>query len=89
MTVAVKYCGGCNPRYDRTAALTEISTALPGARFISAAPGRFTDALLVLCGCPARCAGLAGLDAGLQVIVCGPEDLPGVAARLDRPIGKE
>ena len=80
MTAAVKYCGGCNPRYDRTGALAELKAALPGVRFVPAAPGQAADALLVLCGCTARCADLTGLEAGMQVIVCGPGDLPGAAA---------
>lgn len=89
MTVAVKYCGGCNPRYDRTKALAELKAALPEARFVPATPGEPGDALLVLCGCTARCADLTGLETGIQVIVCGPGDLPGAAARLGGRIGKE
>ena len=77
MTAAVKYCGGCNPRYDRTGALAELKAALPGVRFVPAAPGQAADALLVLCGCTARCADLTGLE------------LPGAAARLGGRIGKE
>ena len=89
MTAAVKYCGGCNPRYDRTGALAELKAALPGVRCVAAAAGQGADALLVLCGCTARCADLTGLEAGMQVIVCGPGDLPGAAARLGGRIGKE
>ena len=66
MTAAVKYCGGCNPRYDRTGALAELKAALPGVRFVPAAPGQAADALLVLCGCTARCADLTGLEAGMH-----------------------
>ena len=52
MTAAVKYCGGCNPRYDRTGALAELKAALPGVRFVPAAPGQAADALLVLAAVP-------------------------------------
>ena len=44
--IGVRYCGGCNPRYDRTGALAELKAALPGVRFVPAAPGQAADALL-------------------------------------------
>ena len=37
-----------------------------------AAPGQ--PAVVLVCGCPARCAGTAGLD-GKLVWLCAPEDL--------------
>lgn len=89
MTVAVKFCGGCNPRYDRRAALESLQASLPGLCFRPARPGQPAQALLVLCGCTARCADLTGLDAPLQVMVCGPGDLPGAVQRLGASIGKE
>ena len=33
MTVAVKYCGGCNPRYDRGAALEKLKKRYPDIKF--------------------------------------------------------
>ena len=39
MTVGIKYCGGCNPRYDRVAAARRLEAAFPGLTFTPARPG--------------------------------------------------
>lgn len=59
--VGLKYCGGCNPRYDRAALARRLQSACPESRFHAAAPGVVYDVLVVLCGCSARCADLSGL----------------------------
>jgi hypothetical protein len=64
LIVGVKYCGGCNPRYERRSAYEKIkSDVLSSARkrgedtvFETAAEGVMYDALLVICGCANRCA---------------------------------
>ena len=74
MTVGVKYCGGCNPRYDRVAAARRLEEAFPALTFSSARPGACYDALLVLCGCTARCADLTGLEGKQVLVLCAPSD---------------
>ena len=59
MIVGVKYCGGCNPRYDRVAFVRALAERCPEARFVPAWPGERYDRLLVVCGCHARCADYA------------------------------
>lgn len=63
MKGAVKYCGGCNPRYDRAALVRKLEaqfqTELPPAR-----AGEIYDVVYVICGCPSRCPDLHGLTAG-------------------------
>ena len=50
MTAALKYCGGCNPRYDRSAAARRLAEAA-GLPFLAPArPGETCGALVVLCG---------------------------------------
>ena len=70
--VGLRYCGGCNPRYDRVAAVGRLRAQLPDVELRPAAPGQ--PAVVRVCGCPARCAGTAGLD-GKLVWLCAPEDL--------------
>jgi len=62
MRVGVRYCGGCNPRYDRVAALERLRRRHPEATFFTAAPGVPMDLLLVVCGCSACCASVSDLD---------------------------
>ncbi len=79
--VGLRYCGGCNPRYDRVAAVERVRSSLPEAEFHPAAPGQ--EAVLVVCGCPARCADVSGLD-GELIFLCGPEQCTQVVRRLRR-----
>ena len=48
----VKFCGGCNPRYDRGEAYRQIGEALSGAaRFSLPEDGVHYDVLVILRGC--------------------------------------
>lgn len=79
--VGLRYCGGCNPRYDRVAAVEQIRVRLPELELRPAAPGQRT--VLVVCGCPARCADVSGLD-GELIWLCAPEQLGEVTQKLAR-----
>ena len=78
MTVQVKYCGGCNPRYDRSGLVRRIREDFPGAAVIyEAPPGAAVDFVLVVCGCSVRCAShgeLRGLSG--KWILSSPDEYP-------------
>ena len=75
--VGVRYCGGCNPRYDRTAALHALEEQFPGLRFLPAAPGQ--PLTLVICGCAAQCADVSDLEG--EVLRLWAPGLPDRAVR--------
>ncbi len=54
MDIGIKYCGGCNPRYDRPALVARLKSDLPDAQVVSA--GETQDYVVVLCGCSSACA---------------------------------
>lgn len=57
MLVGVKFCGGCNPRYDRGKALEAIKKEIhEEAEFVMAEEGAEYDYLLVIGGCTNCCA---------------------------------
>lgn len=62
MTVGVKYCGGCNPRMDRTAFLARIKEKLPDMSFDYVNPEKVYEKLLVICGCPSQCADISAVQ---------------------------
>ena len=72
--LAVKYCGGCNPRYDRIAAVRELEKRL-GRPLPAARPGVWYQAVYVVCGCTARCADVSALAAQRFILVDSP-DMP-------------
>ncbi|MBR0127169.1 MAG: hypothetical protein IJL99_02795 [Firmicutes bacterium] len=62
MKCGVKFCGGCNPRYDRGAAFRQIKDDLSDIDFVHAEEGNPVDNLLVIGGCTACCASYEQYD---------------------------
>lgn len=56
MRIGVRFCGGCNPRYDRGAFYKETVEANSQHDFFIAEEGENYDKILVIGGCPACCA---------------------------------
>lgn len=80
MRAAVKFCGGCNPDYDRSALWTELKQAA-GDRLDWVTldePG--WEAAVIICGCPTAC----------PVEELNLADRPGVVVVTDnrRPAGE-
>jgi len=77
MIVGIKYCGGCNPRFDRTALVDHLRRAFPVLTFVGAAElgAEKADFVVVVCGCPAACAAHEGLEGsrGKQIVTSAEE----------------
>ena len=75
--VGVKYCGGCREQYGRKAAFEKARERVADGtvEFLKAEDGGVYDALLVLCGCPSRCADISGYRAGEVIMVDSKEGL--------------
>lgn len=83
MLVGVKFCGGCNPRYDRGKAYEAIKKQLEGtAEFVIAEEGKEYDALLVIGGCTNCCASHSQYKAASEPIKMWDE------AHVDETINK-
>ena len=54
--IGIRYCGGCNPRYDRVAFVRRLEALLPECRFEPMEAGKEYAAVLVVCGCRNQCA---------------------------------
>jgi hypothetical protein len=74
LKIRVKYCGGCNPGYDRLALVKRIEERLGDRVALVGADNNGISLVLAIEGCGIACADLtpfAGLE--VQVITC-PED---------------
>jgi hypothetical protein len=72
--VRIKYCGGCNPTYDRLALVEQMKTRLEGTvEWVSSEADLF-DLVISVNGCETACADLTAFD-GYEVhtIAC-PKD---------------
>ena len=56
MTIGVKFCGGCNPMYDRGKLFEKTKEAYPDHAFEMADDTKKYEKLLVICGCERACA---------------------------------
>lgn len=62
MKCGVRFCGGCNPRYNRRAALEELKDRIADVDFVNAVEGIPHDLLLVIGGCTNCCASYEQFD---------------------------
>ena len=86
--IGVRFCGGCNPRYDRGGAYRRIAAEvaeISGDRVALeyAEEGTVYDGLLVIGGCQACCAGFAQFaNRGEVHKLYAESDVPGAVAWL-------
>jgi hypothetical protein len=83
--IALKYCGGCNCRYDRAVILKRVKEDFGDVEFITMPEDGEYDAVVVITGCASQCATHQGLigRAGKVITDC-EEDYEKVAALLER-----
>jgi hypothetical protein len=68
MRVGLKYCGGCNPEYDRVALVQHIEESLQGrVKFVSP-ESEGIELLLAVEGCSTACADLSAFQ-GMEIQV--------------------
>ena len=83
-TVALCYCGGCNPHYDRIGLVTRLARQFPGLCFVPfSGPGTHLLAAVVVCGCTAACAGQRDLPGDVpRLVLVSAEELENASAFL-------
>ena len=54
MRVALKYCGGCDPKYDRTEYFQSIAAVAEDVEWTRLDDPDY-DAVLLICGCDTAC----------------------------------
>lgn len=62
MTIGIKYCGGCNPKYDRGNIVTKLTNEFKDLTVELAKEGKIYDLIVVLCGCTSCCANHQNLE---------------------------
>lgn len=75
MNIGVKYCGGCNPLYNRSEYVKELQKQRPSDSFFFAGEGCF-DKVYVVCGCERMCPSISGLEADSFIFVSNTGEYP-------------
>lgn len=85
MVCGVKYCGGCNPRYDRTGFFDAVRQDCRAAEFQYVRPEAVYDSLLVICGCPSKCADISAIEvSGKTLIVSDGDELSNTVEAINK-----
>ena len=72
--VGIKYCGGCNPYYDRVALVKRIANRLAGKVEIVPLKHEQIDLVVAVEGCSTACADLSSVKNKSTRIITQPED---------------
>ncbi|WP_026894611.1 hypothetical protein [Clostridiisalibacter paucivorans] len=56
MNIGIKYCGGCNPKYNRKRFVKYIKDILTEDKFFVARENEYYGVLIIVCGCTSACA---------------------------------
>lgn len=90
MKVLIKYCGGCNPQYDRNAILSKLKQDYNIMEFTSDFdPSETYDFVIVLAGCMRSCANHEKLNGSYgKMIIRNIHDYKILTNKLDKWIKK-
>lgn len=73
MNIGIKYCGGCNPKYDRKEFLYDLKKKFNFDCEI-VRPDEVYDIIIVLCGCSSCCADQSELKFKYQKILVNSKE---------------
>ena len=74
MKIGIKYCGGCNPRYDRLEIAKRLKKDYPEELYVHATGEKDLDLVIVLCGCTAECADYQSIHSKYGAVVIHSEE---------------
>jgi 4-hydroxybutyrate CoA-transferase len=55
MNICIKYCGGCNPKYDRKKIIDYLKRDFKEFNIITSLDNARCDFVVVISGCASRC----------------------------------
>lgn len=69
MKIGLKYCGGCNPKYNRSFIPKRVKEMFPWIQVEAAEKGISYDWVFVICGCRAECIDVKGFKGSKGVFI--------------------
>ncbi|WP_333638461.1 hypothetical protein [Tissierella praeacuta] len=82
MKVGIKYCGGCNSRFDRTSIVDKIKSDYKEFEFSYATENEEYDFIIVINGCHIACEGLQDLKLKKGFLIIRDDDYKNIRARI-------
>ncbi|MGI6057307.1 MAG: MaoC family dehydratase [Bilifractor sp.] len=81
--IGIKYCGGCNPRYDRVSEVAALISQFPEFIF-QYDTGVYCPVWIVVCGCQSACCPTDDLSGGRILRLREPKDFLRVRGELEQ-----
>lgn len=82
--IGLKYCGGCNPAFDRVAAVERIKGELEGIAVIVPLDHDSTEMVLAVMGCGAACADLEGINEDHLIVITSEKEIDAAIEEIKR-----
>lgn len=82
MKIGVKYCGGCNPGYDRVDLVEQLEKRLEGKAVFVSPDDEGIDLILAVEGCATACADLSPFAGKRIFVMTCPEDADKFVAEI-------
>lgn len=80
--IGIKYCGGCNPKFDRVAFVDRLTEHCGECEVKVVSEGETFDYVVVVCGCSVACACLKGIRTRKGFVIVREDDLPQTISHL-------
>lgn len=74
MSIGIKYCGGCNPKYNRTNFVKKLINKYKHIAFENYKDNTSYDIVIVICGCESACVNIDKLNGLKKIIVTDKKD---------------
>jgi hypothetical protein len=84
LRIGIKYCGGCNPDYDRGSLVEMLKEALSSTAVLVHWEEDDPDVIVAVQGCPTACADLGMFDASKVLSVTSTEDFASLVETINR-----
>ena len=84
MNIGIKYCGGCNPHYDRTSVLNKIKRLFKDDKFEYAKENKFYDIIIIIDGCSRACADHSSLKCIEKIFIKSKSDYQNAADLISK-----
>jgi hypothetical protein len=83
--IGLKYCGGCNPLYDRVQAAASIKKRLEDIIELVSYEDREAEGTLVIAGCPTACVDLKPFEGRPIWVVTSLQDVERWVQTMNNP----
>ncbi|NLB33637.1 MAG: hypothetical protein GX818_07745 [Tissierellia bacterium] len=69
MNIGIKYCGGCNPHFDRSNVLNKTMELFKDDKFEYAKENNSYDIIIVINGCSRACSDHSSLRGNIKIFI--------------------